>query len=267
MPTTDLDLIQVLILAVVQGLTEFLPVSSSGHLVLAGEWLGSEEQGLFLPIVLHLGTLFAVLAQYRKDLLQLTLDLFRGKVDEIGMILVATLPLVVVGLSVRSLVHEAFADPRAAAGGLIFTAIVLWAGEAFRRRNVEAESKGRCELRFKDAIAIGLAQSVAILPGVSRSGSTIAAGMSLGLRPDRAARFSFLISIPAILGATVLEGKDLLDQGIEGLSFFVPIMGLLASAVIGWMALRWLLAFVAKGAFRWFSIYCAALGAGYLVFC
>lgn len=267
MPTTDLELIQVLILAVVQGLTEFLPVSSSGHLVLAGEWLGSEQQGLFLPIVLHLGTLLAVLVEYRKDLLHLILDLFRGKLDEIGMIVVATLPLVVVGLFVRGLIHDAFGSARAAAGGLIFTAIVLWLGEAFRRRTVKVESKGRTELRFKDAIVIGLAQSIAIMPGVSRSGSTIATGMSLGLRPDKAARFSFLISIPAILGATVLEGKDLLEQGIEGMSFFVPVVGLLASAIVGWMALRWLLAFVAKGAFRWFSIYCGALGIGYLVFC
>jgi len=265
-PPSELDLIQVLILAVVQGLTEFLPVSSSGHLVLAGDWLDMEEAGLFLPILLHVGTLVAVLAVYRKDVRQLIGELLRGQFQETKLIVVATLPIVIVGLCCRSVIKESFGDAGAAAGGLLVTSAILLSGEYFRRRNRSEGGEGRTQLCMRDAIVMGIAQAIAIVPGISRSGSTIGAGMMLGIRPDRAARFSFLMSIPAILGATILEGKDLFEEGCDPHLLSVPFVGLVVSALVGWVALRWLIAFVAKGAFLWFAIYCAALGAGYLAF-
>ena len=266
-PSTDPDLLHVILLAVVQGLTEFLPVSSSGHLVLAGEWLGLEEPGLFLPILLHLGTLAAVLAVYRSDVALLIRELSRGELRETGLLVVATLPTVAVGLLLHSTIREAFGSVHAAAGGLLLTASVLTLGEGFRKRNSKEDAGGRAAVRPLDALLIGCAQALAILPGVSRSGSTIATGMMLGIRADRAARFSFLMSIPAILGATILEGKELLAEGaLDGVSYGGPLLGLLVSALVGLAALRWLLAFVAKGAFRWFAVYCALLGTATLVF-
>ena len=266
MPHTELDLIQVLILAVVQGLTEFLPVSSSGHLVLVGSQLGIEEPGLFLPILLHLGTLAAVLVVYRRDVLELLVGLTRGKWREPLLIVLATLPAVVVGLFLKDTIESAFGEARSAASCLLATAVILFAGDAARRRRANKEIDGRSELSALDAFVIGCAQAVAILPGISRSGSTISVALLLGLRADRAARFSFLMSIPAICGATLLEVKDLFETGMDGLSLGVPLLGLLVSALVGWASLVWLLAFISKGAFRWFAAYCAIVGAAFLFF-
>ncbi len=266
MPPEELDLFQVLFLAVVQGLTEFLPVSSSGHLVLAGSWIGTTSPGLFLPILLHLGTLAAVLIVYRADVRGLIADLFAKRFGEIGLLIVATIPTVFVGLLLHSAIDEAFGDARAAACGLLFTAAVLWFSDSLRKRNLVSKQSGRTELTLRDAIVMGCAQAIAIMPGVSRSGSTIGAGMMLGIRPDRAARFSFLMSIPAILGATILEAKGLFGSSTSGASLGIPIAGMVVSALVGLIALRLLLAFLARGAFRWFAVYCALLGAGYLVF-
>lgn len=266
MPNTELELIQVLILAVVQGLTEFLPVSSSGHLVLVGDRLGITEPGLFLPILLHLGTLAAVLIVYRKDVLELLRGLTRGQWREPLLIVLATLPAVFVGLVLKSSIESAFGEARAAASCLLATAVILFLGDRARKSRVTKGDEGRAQLSVRDAFVIGVAQAVAILPGISRSGSTISVALLLGIRSDRAARFSFLMSIPAICGATVLEAKDLMEAGLEGISWGVPLLGLVVSALVGWASLVWLLAFLAKGAFRWFALYCAVAGAGFLFF-
>jgi undecaprenyl-diphosphatase len=259
-----------LILAVVQGLTEFLPVSSSGHLVLFGEAMSVGDAGLLMPVALHLGTLVAVLIVYRRDVRQVALGLFTGAPRDALLVAVATLPAVVVGFGLRDFFAGLFASGRTAAVGLLVTGALLIVADGARRRTLrEAASVkggGRTDLTVTDALLIGIAQAVAIFPGVSRSGSTIAVALLRGIEPLHAARFSFLMSIPAILGAAALEGGAFLETTPSSEGLMLLGWGLLVAALVGWAALRVLIAFLNRGAFAWFSAYCAALGIGYLVF-
>jgi len=267
------------LLAVLQGLTEFLPVSSSGHLVLAQAWLGFEGSAVRLDVALHLGTLGAVLVGYRRDLAAIARDALRADLREVFMLALGTLPAVVVGLLFKDALHAAFGSTRAAAFGLCATAAILIAGErARRRRRAQGAAAlevagtertgdgnvGRERVGPLDAIAIGTAQALAIFPGISRSGSTIACGLMRGLHPRAAARFSFLLAIPAIAGAAVLE---LPDAGAnDGIGTGALVAAALLAGVVGYAALRGLLAFLGRGAFTWFAVYVAVLGAAVLAF-
>jgi len=257
------DLLDVTLLAVIQGLTEFLPVSSSGHLVLLGSALGVEESGLLLPVALHFGTLLAVLAVYWGSILGTLRDLIGGRPRYLLLVLLGSVPAGVVGVLFEDWFAQRFADPRAAAWGLLGTSAILLACDAVRQRRRQRPAGA---LRPSDALAIGIAQAVAILPGVSRSGSTIGAGLALGLAPAEAARFSFLLSVVAVGGATLLEARDTLgaeDPSAPGVGLL--LLGVALSAVVGWLALRLLLAFLARGILRWFAFYCATLGLCYLL--
>ncbi len=246
-----------LFLGVVQGLTEFLPLSSSGHLVFAQAWLGLSEQPLAVDVFLHLGTLAAVLLAFRRDLARMLVDLARGSGRDVLLLVVATLPAAVVGLLFKDAVEHAFARPVFAAAGLLVTAGLLVLGEWGRRRTSEAQKTDR--LSYGTALAIGCIQAVAICPGISRSGSTIAMALWLGVRPERAARFSFLLSIPAVLGAVLLSLPDVDPARLPGGWPGLTAAGLVAG-LVGWLSLRWLLAFVSRGAFVGFALYCACLG-------
>jgi undecaprenyl-diphosphatase len=246
-----------LVLGVIQGLTEFLPLSSSAHLVFAQALLGISEQSLAVDVALHLGTLVAVLLVFRRDVARMLAELARGSGREVLLLVVATLPAAVVGLAFEDEIEELFERPVFAAVGLLVTAGLLCAGEWGRRRRTSEEQLER--IPFGTALAIGCMQALAICPGISRSGSTIATALFLGVRPDRAARFSFLLSIPAVLGAVVLQLPDVdaaqLPGGASGLA-----LGAVVAGVVGWISLRWLLAFVSRGAFAWFALYCACAG-------
>lgn len=255
------DFASLTLLALIQGLTEFLPISSSGHLVLAQAALGFEAPALTADVALHVGTLVAVLVVYRRDVLALLSGIPRGELGEPALVVLGTLPAAAVGLVFRSELERAFDQPRWAAGGLFVTALVLLAGEWGRRRSRPDEES----FRWWHALGIGLAQALAIWPGISRSGTTIAAGMLCGLSPARAARFSFLLAIPAILGAALLQAPALAGQsGADGLGRL--LWGAAFAGFVGWGALRVLLAFLGRGAFTWFAAYCVALGTGALVF-
>ena len=268
-------------LALLQGLTEFLPVSSSGHLVLAQSVMGLDEPALVVDVALHVGTLVAVLIVYRADLRDLLGGLTQGRWREPLLLALGTLPAVIVGLGFKERVEHAFESPRVAAYGLFVTALLLTIGEVFRRRRLVADPEGpvgRCEdgsvpeSRLPEkpigagiALCVGVAQAMAICPGISRSGSTIAMGLVLGLAPKQAARLSFLLAIPAILGAAVLQLPDVLEG--DALGAPGPLLWAMAfAAFVGWGALRMLLAFLGRGAFAWFAVYCVALGAGFLAF-
>ncbi len=253
------------LLAVVQGLTEFLPVSSSGHLVIVQEALAVTEPSLAIDVALHLGTLAAVLVVYRRALRDLLRGARRGEWREPLLLAVVTLPVAVTGVFFREQVEAAFGDPRFAAACMCVTAGILCVGEWGRRRRA-ASGAGHAELTFPRALCIGVAQAFAVLPGISRSGTTIAVGLLLGLAPERAARISFLASIPAILGAAALALPDLAaeEAGPHLPGFGVLAWSVLLAALVGWGALRLLLAFLGRGAFGWFAVYCAALGGGYL---
>lgn len=248
-----MDWIDALVLGLLQGLTEFLPISSSGHLVLAQEVLGVHQQGAAIEIAVHLGTLLSVLVYYRHDIVEIVRDVVRrGPTARLGwMVVVGTVPAVLVGLFLKDHVEEIFDSPRWAAGGLLVTGVFLLSTVLAKRRPGEPG--------FGYAVVVGCAQAIAILPGISRSGSTIGTGMFVGDDPVRAARFSFLLSIPAILGAAVLQFAD---GGMDG----GPGAGMLALSaavafVSGIAAIAFLIKLLGQGRLAWFGPYCLAVGA------
>ena len=278
------DALEVTLLAVLQGLTEFLPVSSSGHLVLMESLLEVRGGGLLLPVALHVGTLLAVLLVYRESVASTVRDVLQGRPRYAALLLLGSVPAGLAGVLLEQWFSERFSDTRSAALGLLGTALILVLSDLARRRRATAVHQ-RGSPRVADALCIGLAQAVAILPGVSRSGSTIGAGLALGLAPAEAARFSFLLSLIAITGAGMLEasvllrGEDLQAPGVPLLAWGVLVSavvgwialrlllawGVLVSALVGWAALRMLLALLARGVLLWFAAYCAALGAAFLL--
>ena len=239
---------QVLILGIVQGATEFLPVSSSGHLVLTRFWLGWPDPGLVLDTILHLGTLAALLVYFWRDLLALAQAAWlslrhRSLADPQARLawalVVGTIPGVLLGVLFDDLVEALFGAPQAVAGFLLVTALLLTFSERFGSQGRALES-----LSWRDAILIGLAQAAALAPGISRSGATIAAGLLLGLRRDAAARFSFLLAIPIVGGGGAYQLLKLLTTSAPPASLGSIGIGLLAAALTGYAAVAGLLAFV-----------------------
>jgi undecaprenyl-diphosphatase len=228
-----------IILGLVQGLTEFLPVSSSGHLVLVPGMLGWEEPPLGLTVMLHMGTLVALLIYFRNEVLGLILGALGKGPDPaatrrvIRFLIVGTIPAVIAGLALGGFFEDSFARPYESSIELALTALILIATERFGERAV------RHQLDDKRAAGIGAAQALAILPGISRSGSTIGAGLLAGLTREEATRFSFLLSIPAIAGAGVLDlAKG--DLVVTGAS----LAGTIVSGGVGFLSIHYLLRFV-----------------------
>lgn len=254
-----MDYLKAILLGVVQGVAEFLPISSSGHLVIAGELVhrltgrdvADPQSDLQLYVALHLGTLFSILVVYRRDLLPVLRNVRLS-----AFIVVATVPAAIVGLLGKDAVEAYLLSPLAAGIGLLVTAALLAWAQSASGGSAVAE-----DLTFAKAGIIGLFQAVALAPGVSRSGSSISGGMLCGLQPDQAARFSFLIAVPAIAGASVrlLAG--------EGGAFPLPALlaGALVSFFVGWGSLNWLLGIVRRGQLRWFCWYCATVGTAAIV--
>jgi len=255
----------IFVLAVVQGLTEFLPVSSSGHLVLFGSYLEVEQMGLGIGVGLHLGTLMAVLAHYRRDLGGMAFGALRGERGswrEIGLLGLATVPAALVALFLRDALDELFREPVWTAWALLVTAGWLLLGaRAHRRAGADPKAAGSEEagsIGVGRALGMGLAQAVAIVPGISRSGSTIATGMMMGGGSRPASRFSFLMSVPAIAGAGLLDAFD--GDLFAGLGPGLFALGLFTAAIVGWGALRATLWSVERGKLGWFALYCLAAG-------
>ncbi|MCX7750406.1 MAG: undecaprenyl-diphosphate phosphatase [Candidatus Bipolaricaulota bacterium] len=247
-------MIRYALLGLVQGLTEFLPVSSSGHLALGGLLLGVESPGLALEAAVHLGTLGAVLLLFRRDLLGLAQGLARdpGARRYVLLLALGTLPIALVGLLLGDVLEGAFASPRAVGAGFLGTAALLALGRVATRRT------RREAVNAADALVVGLAQGLALLPGISRSGATVAAGLVRGLRPEAAARFSFLLSIPAIGGASALALAR--AAGDPGLSLPALAVAFLCAFGSGLLAIRLFLALLRRGILGPFALYCALLG-------
>ncbi len=256
-----MGIFQALVLGLIQGATEFLPISSSAHLVLTPWLLGWKDPGLAFDAFLHLGTLVAVLAYFWSDLVALAVAWVRSlkerrltpRAKVAWLIILGTLPAAVMGLGLEGFFEGLFAAPSRVALLLLVTGFILTLGEWLRHR------EGRMEgLSWLDALLIGLAQGVAIAPGISRSGATISAGLWRGLGREEAARFSFLLAIPAILGAAALEFPSLLG-GTEGAGLAIMV-GFLAAAVSGYLAIRFLLGFLKRRSLYIFALYCWAVG-------
>ncbi len=255
--------IQALILGIIQGLTEFLPISSSGHLVIGESLLGLKTPGVSFEIWLHLGTLAAVVIYFFRRLISLLQSLWQGKAgaDEravVWALIIGTLPAVVVGLALKSAIETAFNSAHFTAAMLMVTGVMListrWTQNHNRRINVER------------GLWIGMAQAVAILPGISRSGSTMSAAMAMGVRPSVAAEFSFLLSLPAIAGAFVLDMASSGNGFLPAANAEFYLIGTAVACLFGLLSIHYLLKIVRRGNFYLFGIYCLAVGAVALVF-
>ena len=253
---------KILILAVVQGIAEFLPVSSSGHLVILGALLSELGQAASklggsptLEITLHAGTLGSILVVYWKKIIQLLTSDRRV----VPVLAVGTLPVVVVGLTIKTGFPTLLLNPLLAAVMLLVTGGMLVALGRLRAREGCYQ-----DLTWHAALLIGCFQSVAILPGISRSGSTILGGRLLGLKKEDSVTFSFLLAIPAILGASVLEAKEIWDQISAGnkLEFSFTELGFGAglSFLVGVFALKWLIGWSSKDRLHWFAWWCFPVG-------
>ena len=251
---------EALSLGVIQGLTEFLPVSSSGHLVLGQALFGIELPGVLFEVTVHVATLCAVCWVYRGRLAALIQGVCaadRASMRDVGLLAVATLPAAVVGVGLRGTLEPAFEQPVLAAGMLLVTGVVVWSIRHLSRRGTRARPTAG------GALAIGLAQACAILPGISRSGSTVAAATAAGVEPRRAAEFSFLLSIPAIGGAAVLQAPGLAEAGFA-IGILPLSLAFAASALSGVFAIRIFLRMLERRVFHRFAWYCWLIGGGYL---
>ena len=250
-----MTLLEAIILGIVQGLTEFLPVSSSGHLALGHIFFGLEEEGLLFSIVIHVGTLIPVLIVFWRDIWALVKRPFQKMTF---MLLIATGPAAVVGIFLEDRVEQAFMSLQALAIGFLITGTVLIFTDRFLKN-----SKKAGEIAYLDAVIVGLAQAVAIFPGISRSGSTIAASLSRGIVREDAAKFAFLMSIPVILGATLLQIIHVARGSIilEDINFVNLGAGFVAAALSGYLAVNFMLAAVKKAKLRYFAYYVLTLAA------
>ena len=255
---------QALVLGIVQGLGEFLPISSSAHLVLTPWAFGWPDPGLAFDVALHVGTLVAVLWYFRAEWVKLTQSAFallrtrRADTEEkqrVLFIIVATIPAAIAGLLLEDYAESTFRSPTLVAMSLIVMGIVLWAADRYA-----PQARPLRQMRVRDALLIGIAQIFALIPGVSRSGSTMTAARGLQFDRQSAAVFSFLMSMPITAAAAVLKAPTLL-RGDDRVTL---VVGIVASAVSGWLAIAVLLRYVVRHSYGLFAIYRLVLGAAVL---
>ena len=260
-----MNYLKVILLAVIQGFTEFLPVSSSGHLVLASEIFGIHYPGITMEVFLHFGTFLSVLVIFRKEIQKILFAFFKNfwkftsyrqnmKSDEYFAMsiymLIAIIPAGIVGLFFQDFIESLFKNVSAVGIALIITGTVLFLTQW-------AENKNR-KITLLPSIIIGLVQALAIIPGISRSGSTISAGLFFGIDKEKVAKFSFILALPLVFGATLLETKNLI--GVSAIDWRPILLGTIIAFITGYYAIKWILYSLLKGKFYIFSYYCIILG-------
>jgi undecaprenyl-diphosphatase len=261
-----MTIIEAIILGIIQGLTEFLPVSSSGHIVIGSELLGlSGEENLSFAIVVHAATVMSTIVVLWSEIWKLLQGTFKFRWNEetqyIAKILLSMIPVLIVGLFFKEFVEKIFGSGLLLVGCcLLFTAILL----AFA---YFAKARQKEKIGWRDAFLVGLAQAIAILPGLSRSGATISTGILLGNNKENIAKFSFLMVLIPILGEALLDMKGFLSAGSDAvLSPVVLLSGFLAAFITGCFACKWMINLVKKGKLVWFAIYCAIIGTVSILF-
>lgn len=252
------DILRSLILGIVQGLTEFLPISSSGHLELINYWMGSTESldsDLLMIILVHFGTACSILYVFRKDILSIILNLLRPHTESgrLGwMIALSMVPAAIIGIFFESFLESIFSGTIIYVGVfLVVTGFVLFFTPKIQRKEGQ--------LNYKNALIIGIAQAIAVLPGISRSGMTIAAGLHLDIDKEKAARFSFLMVLPLIFGKVILDmisGDMVISQ-----TNYIPILtAFVSSFIVGIAACKWMIDIVKRSKIHYFAFYCIAIG-------
>ena len=258
------DVLKAIILGIIQGLTEFLPVSSSGHLEIGQEILNFDlgEEDLLFTIVVHFATVLSTIVVFRKEILDLIKGAFQFKWNQeteyIAKILISMIPVAIIGVFFKDQVEAFFKDQITLVGAmLLVTAFLLYLTKHAKAAQAGVEGKSTS---FKDAFIIGIAQAVAVMPGISRSGSTIATGLLLGVDKNKIAKFSFLMVLLPIIGITILDVKDLVETGANTASYGPLLAGFFGAFLSGWAACTWMLDIVKKGKLIYFAIYCAIVG-------
>ena len=264
-PATTMSWVQVIVLSIVQGLTEFLPVSSSGHLRIVSQLFWGEDAGASFTAVIQLGTELAVLVFFAKDIWRILTAWFAGLADKskrnfdyrMGwMVIAGTIPVGIAGLLLKDLIRENFRNLWITATVLILFSLVFILAE---RRG--KKTRGFEDLTMKDAVVMGLWQCLALIPGVSRSGGTISGGLLLNLDREVATRFSFLLAIPAVLASGLFSLPDAFDpQAGQAASGLQLLVGSGIGFVVGYISIAWLLKFVSNHSFAWFAAYRIPLG-------
>ncbi len=238
-------------LGIIQGLTEFLPISSSGHLVLGQSFLGINQTGNEFEILVHMGTLTSILYVFFNDIRELLLSIKSIKTQRyIFFIFIATVPAVVVGFGLKDIIETFFDNLFVVGLALIFTGFILLVSSYFRKIDIKQN--------YFHSFIIGIAQAIAIIPGISRSGMTISCALFFGINPKQAARFSFLLAIPVITGAGLLLLLDL-NNSFQ-LEPSIALGGFISSFLIGVMSLKWLIGLLENGKFHYFGLYCITIG-------
>lgn len=257
---------EALALAVLQGLTEFMPVSSSGHLVIIPAFLGWKEPGLDFVVAVHLGTLVAVVAYYWQEWVRLLAGAVAWARSRhqpsastaartLGLLLLATVPAAAVGLTLAQPVEMLFNEPAFAAGALLVTGLLLFVADVRG-----TGTSGETATSWKEALAVGIAQAVAVVPGISRSGATIATGCLVGLEREWATRFAFLLSVPVIIGAGAKEVADALRNGLSAGAIQLLTLSAAVAFLSGWAAIYIVVRAVRGKRLRWFGVYCWGVG-------
>ncbi len=272
-----------ILLGLLQGLAEFLPVSSSGHLVVGKSLLGLHEAGMFFDIMLHAGTLLSIFVIFRKKIWNIIKGCAlrdKDQLREAGYIVLASIPTAIIGLGFKDQIESLFESPRFVCGALLFTGTLLFLSKWARTGANHPEEPGKA-MNWWRALVTGTVQGVACIPGISRSGSTISAMLFMGTNRKYAGEFSFLMSIPAVGGAALLdfikwvkcqtfnpiENPEMLSKCAESGSFTPELLaGMLVAFVSGIFALKWLMNFVQKGKFHYFAYYLWTAGILGLVF-
>ncbi len=269
---------EAIILGLVQGLAEFLPISSSGHLALLQYFFGIEgDSVLTFTVLLHLGTLISVFAVYGKDICELVVELFAtikdictGKGMRINanptrrlgfMIIVATIPTGIIGLCFEDLFSDLYLSLKAIGSGLLITCIILVIAERLNKGDKTVN-----EMSFKSAFFVGLCQGMALLPGVSRSGSTLFGGLTSGLERKFAVKFAFLISIPTILGSVILEAPAAFAEGMDSSLLLSLLVGTVVAAISGFIAIKTMIRIVSNKKLIYFSAYTFIVGTAVVIY-
>lgn len=254
-----MDIIQAIILGVVQGLTEFLPVSSSGHLVLFQKMFKLEEAPIFFDTLLHFATLLAVVFYLKKEILDILVNL-KKNINLIWILILGTLPAVTFGLLFKDFIEASFSSFAWLSAGFFATALLL-----FATKFLKEGFKDMQKINWKDSLFIGIFQAISILPSISRSGATISSALYRNIKRDDAFKFSFLLSIPAIFGAMVLQILDFNWNKLNG-GLLPNVLGFFAAAIFGFLSLKILEKMITRGKLHYFAFYCFALGLLILIF-